>query len=177
MLTPASAPNSPSPGSLLTVSTEETRPPYSAAKPPDWSSTRSTISALKTEKIPPRWNGLKIGTSSRRMRFWSAEPPRTLKAAEKSEVVVTPGSTSMARSGSDSATIGSDLRAAAPISWTVIPADSSKRVWARLRSASTVMPAATIACEAITISTSVAPPSTLTSSRYSRKPIRATLSM
>ena len=62
------------------------------------------------------------------MRFWSAEPPRTLKAAEKSEVVVTPGSTSMARSGSDSATIGSDLRAAAPISWTVIPADSSKRV-------------------------------------------------
>ena len=79
------------------------------------------------------------------MRFWSAEPPRTLKAAEKSDTVVTPGSTSMALSGSASAITGSDFRAAASISWTVIPADSSKRVLARLRSASTVMPATTIA--------------------------------
>ena len=174
---PASTPNVPSPGSLSTVSTEETRPPYSAAKPPDCSSTRSTMSALKTEKMPPRWNGLKMGTSSRRMRFWSAEPPRTLNAAEKSDTVVTPGSTSMARSGSDSAMMGSDFSAAASISCTVIPADSSKRVLARLRSASTVMPAITIACEVIATSTSVPSASTLTCSRYSWKPIRVTLSM
>ena len=82
----------------------------------------------------------------------------------------------MARSGSDSAMMGSDFRAAASISWTVIPADSSKRVLARLRSASTVMPANTIACVVITTSTSVRPPSTLTCSWNSWKPIRVTLS-
>ena len=82
----------------------------------------------------------------------------------------------MARSGSDSAMMGSDFRAAASISCTVIPADSSKRVLARLRSASTVMPAITIACEVIATSTSVPSASTLTGCRYSWKPIRVTLS-
>ena len=48
------------------------------------------------------------------MRFWSAEPPRTLKDAEKSDTLVTPGSTSMALSGSDSAITGNRLEGRRP---------------------------------------------------------------
>ena len=83
----------------------------------------------------------------------------------------------MARSGSASMSTGMDLRSAASISWTVMPADSSKRVLARLRSASTVMPPTTIASAAITTSTSVGPSSTPTCSRCSRKPMRVTVSV
>jgi len=106
---------------------------------------RSTMSALKTEKKPPRWVGLKIGVPSRRIRFWSAEPPRTLKAAEKSEVVMTPGSTSTALRGSASARPGIARTISTSISWTVIPASSSKRARARLRSASTETPSTSTA--------------------------------
>ena len=103
------------------------------------------MSALNTEKTPPRWKGLKMGTSSRRIRFWSADPPRTLKAAEKSDTVLTPGSTSTARIGSVSTSPGIAFMASRLISCTVTPADSSKRARARLRSASTSRPSRAIA--------------------------------
>jgi hypothetical protein len=78
--TPASPPkpSGPPPGFVSTFSTDDTRPPYSAPKPPDSSSARAIASELKTEKRPPRWKGLKIGKPSSSTRFWSAEPPRTL---------------------------------------------------------------------------------------------------
>ena len=106
---PASPPNSPSPGSVWISRTLDTLPPYRAGKPPDRSSARWIMSPLKIEKNPPRCVGLNTGIPSRRIRFWSADPPRTLKADEKSETVVTPGSTSTARRGSASTRPGMPL--------------------------------------------------------------------
>jgi hypothetical protein len=64
---PHPPPARPRPGPTPPERTDETRPPYAAGKPPEASSTRSTMSALKTEKIPPRWKGLKMGKPSRRI--------------------------------------------------------------------------------------------------------------
>ena len=91
-------------------------PPYSGAKPPERSCVRLTMSALKTEMIPSMWKGLKMGTPSSRTRFWSAEPPRTLKEAPISDTRVTPGSASTVRTGSASAAPGMDRTPARSIS-------------------------------------------------------------
>jgi len=117
------------------------------------------MSTLNTEKSPPRWNGLKIGMPSRRMRFWSWAPPRTLNDAEKSEVETTPGSTSTARIGSASATPGTALSSATPSSRTVAPPTCSKRTRSLEAAAFTEMPWSSIARRASVTSTSTVAPS------------------
>jgi hypothetical protein len=99
-----------------------------------------------------------MGTPSSRIRFWSAAPPRTLKAAEKSEVEITPGMTSIARSTSPSARPGSRLRSR-PVSSTIVaPACSSNR--ARSRAALTrIGSTSTAATSSSTTSPTVSPAS------------------
>ena len=46
---------------------------------------------LNTEKSPNKWEELKMVASSKRIRFWSAPPPRTLNPDAPSPALVTPG--------------------------------------------------------------------------------------
>ena len=155
-------------------STDETRPPKRGGKPPDASCARASMSVLNTEKRPPRWKGESTGRPSSRIRFWSADPPRTWKADEKSEVETTPESTSTARSTSASATLGMLRRSWMPSSRTVAPAAASKRACSRLRPASTaISPSSIAARDNTTSSASRAPDATVTSCSEGVWPSRA----
>ena len=72
--------------------TEEILPPYLAGIPPLYSFTSLIASGLNTEKKPNKCEELKTMASSKRIKFWSAAPPLTLKPEAPSPALVTPGS-------------------------------------------------------------------------------------
>ena len=87
-------------------STDEMRPPNSAGIELLYSSTSFTTSVLKADMMPNMWLGLYMVPPLKRTRFWSTEPPRTLKPDEASPAVLTPGRvrTTLSTSASPKAT-------------------------------------------------------------------------
>ena len=77
-------------------------PPYSTGILALNSSTSSTASELNEVKGPNSFDGLYTVPPSKRMRFWSVAPPRTLYPLEASPTVVTPGMVSTIFKISDS---------------------------------------------------------------------------
>ena len=61
-----------------------------------------TISGLKPENIPNRWDGLYTVPPLNKTRFWSVAPPLTLNPLEASPTDFTPGSVRIILTTSDS---------------------------------------------------------------------------
>ena len=91
-LAAADPPTASRPARLSTISSDDSRSPQAAPKPPAANSNRSTVSGLKAPTRPNSRYGLWISTPSITVRFWSGVPPRTASRLLKSPVAATPGS-------------------------------------------------------------------------------------